>query len=272
MGDLTVAVGQAPPVCGNVDANVSTACELLAEAARAGASLLVLPELFLCGYDIEAIARDPQRHTVDLDGPEFSRIGTACREHRISVVIGASIRTPSGSANAAAAVSSEGRILGAYEKTHLWNREQGVFVSGMELLAIDADGFQLGLGICYDAGFPEFCRAHVLAGADALVFVSAFGEGDERRRYDMYHPMRALENTVYVIVANASGPQGGVLFPGRSAVFDPSGIALARIDEPRGIAVTTLRSEELAHARAALPYLQDRRDPLPPVRLVKDHR
>lgn len=272
MDGLIVAVGQAPSDCGNIEANLASAAGLATEAARAGAELLVLPELFLCGYDVEGIARDPARHAVEPDGPELARLGSVCAEQRIGLVIGTCLRTQAGLLNAATVLSQTGKILGSYAKSHLWDAERRVFLSGTELVALEVRGMRLGIGICYDAGFPEPCRAHTLAGADALVFSSAFAEGDERRRYEMYHPMRALENTVYVIVANASGHQGSATFFGRSGIFDPRGIPVAVVEESRGIAVATLRRDDLVRDRESLPYLRDRRDPLPPIRELEQSR
>jgi predicted amidohydrolase len=233
---------------------------MVAEAAVAGADLLVLPELFLCGYDMDGIRRDPDAYAVDVDGPELSRIGAACRAHEITTIVGACVRTSSGLANSAVVVAADGRVLGSYAKTHLPNEERGVFVAGDTLLALGIKEFRLGIGICYDEGFPEFCRAHVLAGADVLVFASAFDDGDPRRRFDLYPPSRALENTAYVVVANAFGWQGGVHYFGRSAVFDPAGRTLMTVRDPGDLKTVSLSGAAVAQARSRYTYLRDRRD------------
>lgn len=272
MDELRVGVGQAPSECGNIAPNVATAAALATEAAQAGANLLVLPELFLCGYDLEGIARDPEAYSVELNGPELARLGSACEAEGIAVVIGACLRTPAGLLNAVVVLSETGALVGSYAKTHLWEGERTIFLSGTELASFETHGMRLGLGICYEAGFPEIGRAYALAGANALLFSAAFAEGDERRRYEMYHPMRALENTVHVIVANASGPQGGAMFFGRSGIYDPRGNSVAVVESARGIAVATLRHADIDRAHESLPYLRDRRDPLPPIHELEQPR
>jgi len=61
-----------------------------------------------------------------------------------------------------------------------------------------------------------------MRGAELIVYPSAFLEGEEKHRYHLYYPTRALENTVYVAVSNLSGEADGLMFFGESAIFDPA--------------------------------------------------
>ncbi len=67
MATIRIAVGQAAAVSGEIPQNVVTAVRLVEQAGDHGAAILLLPELFLCGYDLDAIARDPERFTIQAD-------------------------------------------------------------------------------------------------------------------------------------------------------------------------------------------------------------
>lgn len=259
-----MAVGHAPSVPGQVDANVESARALLALARESGARLLVLPELFLCGYDLDGLARAPEEYTVDLDGPELGAVAAACRGSGTGVVVGAALRRRHGLTNSAVVFDTYGGRVAVYDKAHLWEAERKVFVAGSALVRIEVSGVVVGLGICYDEGFPEFVRAYATAEppVDAVVFPAAFCAGDQERRYDLYHPARALENGCYVLAANAYGEVGDLSFFGRSAAYDPRARLGAEVIGARGIATIDVDHAEVLSAREDLAYLRDRRTDL----------
>jgi predicted amidohydrolase len=256
---LRLAVAQAPASCGDVMANVGTACRLLREAAEARACLVVFPELFLCGYAPAAIASDPGRFAIEPGDARVRSLAEECGRVGIAAVLGACTKGARGLANSAILIDSCGAVVEVYEKVHLWREERWVFSAGDRLLTWDLFGFRFGVAICYDAGFPEHARALALTGADVILCPSAFARGDEERRYGLYMPMRALENTLYVAAANALGSQGGCEFFGRSAVHDPTGRPVSAASEQEGVLVAVVRRSEIEEARRALPYLQERR-------------
>jgi predicted amidohydrolase len=259
MAAIRIAVGQAEAVSGEVSQNVATAVRLIEKAGERGAAILLLPELFLCGYDLGAIAHDPERSTVQVDGPELAPLQETCRHHGVSVVVGACLSAEQGRTNSALVIGDEGSILAVYDKIHLWTTEQSHFTPGNRHVLVEIAGFRAGLAICYDAGFPEHCRALALAGAELLLCPSAFSTGEEERRYDLYFPMRALENTVYLAVANLVGEADGQRFFGRSAIFAPSGAPLAVAGSGEDVIVAEISHDRLAETRQALRYLEHRR-------------
>lgn len=263
METLTVAVAQAPVEAANVAANAATAIRLLEEAAARGARLAVFPELFLGGYDLPGMEADPRPYGVAPDGAVVSELGAACRRLNITAVIGASVPHGGGWANGAIVLDRHGRHVATYNKIQLWATERAVFTPGDRYVMFGLDGFRIGVLICYDAGFPEHSRALARAGADLIVCPSAFARGDEERRYDLYFPQRALENTVYVAVANAVGEQGGLSMFGRSCVFGPRGTLLCAAGSGRDVAVAQLDKQTLMSARRDLPYLSELRTDIP---------
>jgi len=263
MDSLSVAVAQAPVEAGNVPANAATAVRLLEEAAAGGAQLAVFPELFLGGYDLPGMAADPRPYGVTPDGNVLRELAGACRRLGIAAVIGASVPHAGGWANGAIVLDHHGRHVATYNKIQLWATERAVFTPGDRYVMFGLHGFRIGVLICYDAGFPEHARALALAGADVVVCPSAFARGEEERRYHLYFPQRALENTVFVAVANAVGDQGGLAMFGRSSVFGPRGTLLCAAGSGREVAVARLDRQALLSARRDLPYLSDLRWDIP---------
>lgn len=262
MSATRIAVGQAAAISGDVPHNVATACRLVAGAASQGAALLLLPELFLCGYDLDAMARAPERMAIAPDDAVLDPLRAVCRDAELTVVTGACLRKVRGYANSALIIGNDGTTRAVYDKIHLWTSELPHFVPGETPVLLEIAGFPTGLAICYDAGFPEHCRALALAGAELILCPSAFSRGEEERRYDLYFPMRALENTVFLAVANLVGSAAGLDFFGRGAVFDPSGAPLAVAGDAEAVIVAEIGHDRLAAVRGDLRYLEHRRPEL----------
>src|SRR5947208_15839524 len=95
---LLVAAGQTACTALDIPANVAAAADLVRLAAGRGADLLVLPELFLTGYELAAIAADPASHTVGPADPRLQPLAAACAGTRTAVVVGAPTRDPASGA------------------------------------------------------------------------------------------------------------------------------------------------------------------------------
>lgn len=265
---VNIALGQARSAPGDLAANLATAVRLTGEASRAGARLLALPELFSCGYDPGAVARSADRHlltappphTAPAPGALLAPLARAAADAGIWVVLGAALAQGRGRPyNAVLVLAPDGTVAGHYAKAHLWGAERDAFSPGERLVAVEVEGVTLGLGICYDAGFPEFARAHRRAGAHAVLYCSAFAEGATEHRYDVYHPARSVENGVYTLVSNAVGDLAGERYFGRSGAWHPDGRLLTALGGTEGVRVVTVDPAETARVRKELPYLDELR-------------
>lgn len=268
---LTIALGQEPSVPGDLAANLGLATRLVDEAARRGARVLALPELFSCGYDPGSIRTDPDgwsltappAGTAPPRGSPLAPLAAAAAEAGVWVLLGSAVATAGRPHNAVLVIDPYGRARGHYGKTHLWQEERDVFAPGTGLVMIEDGGVTLGIGICYDAGFPELTRAYALAGAHAVLFCSAFATGPTEYRYGVYHPARAVENTVTTLVVNAVGDIAGEHYFGRSGAWNPEGRPLANCpDDVSDLCVVNVSPAETAAVRCGLPYLTDLRTDL----------
>ncbi len=253
---LRVAAAQAESVPGDVERNVAMAVALVESAARDGARVVVLPELFLTGYAPEAWTHD---QAVTADDPRLRPLRDAAAEQRVVVVAGAAVRRAAGTTTLSLlVVDPAGEVDAAYDKQHLFSDERAFFTAGDHGASIVVDGWELGLGVCYDGCFPEHAAAAARDGASAYLCPSAYYTGSEHRR-DLYYPARALDNGMYVVFAGLTGRCGEHDFNGGSAVYDPEGRPLARTgDEIGAVVVADLARAEVERVRAEHPMGRER--------------
>jgi predicted amidohydrolase len=276
MRPLTVAAIQAEAAPGDVAGNAVRAARLAGSAADLGATLLVLPELFLPAYDPPALRGSPEKTDVAADGEgwvadaRLDPLRAAAAERAAVIVVGAAVRRPDGRRTCAALVVDRGgRVAAPYDKQHLCGpEEKDLFIPGTRGATLDVDGWRLGLGVCYDGCFPEHARAAAVAGAHGYLCPSAYLVGSAHRR-DVYYAARALDNTMYVVFANPVGGVAPWCFNGGAAIYDPEGRPVARgADEGEAVVVATLDAAEVERVRAAHEMLAEHRTDLGTDRVV----
>jgi 5-aminopentanamidase len=265
---LRVAAAQAQATPGDLAGNAVVAARLAAQAADQGATLVVLPELFLPAYHPPALGADPAGTDLAADGDgrvadaRLDPLREAARDRGLVIVVGAAVRHPDRRRTCSSIVfDRSGDATAAYDKQHLCGPdEKALFVPGDRGATLVVDGWRLGLGICYDGCFPEHGRAAAADGAQAYLCPSAYLAGSQHRR-DVYYAARALDNTMYVVFANPVGGDPPWRFNGGSAVYDPEGRPLVRApDDGAAVVVADLDPAELARVRAEHPMLADRLD------------
>ncbi len=228
------------------------------QAAFAGAQLLVLPELFLTGYNIGAQALRAGAEAVD--GPAAAQAAAIARQSGVALLYGYPERGADGRLyNSALLLGHAGETLANYRKTHLFgDMERAVFSPGeAPFVLADLAGTRVGLLICYDVEFPELVRGLAVRGAGLVAVPTAL-----MRPYHfvprMMLPVRAFENQVFLIYANRCGMESGMDYVGESCIVAPDGSALARAGAQEALLTATLDDAAMAESRAANTYLRDR--------------
>jgi predicted amidohydrolase len=261
---LRIAAAQACPEPGDVVANTATAAALVREAAdHAGARVVVFPEKFLTGYEPDLVRADPENCAVRAGGDDrLDPLLTACRDTGTVAIVGTAVHDAGSLSVSALVLDADGRWAARYDKQMLFRTERDLYRPGLRGLSLDVDGWRLGLGVCYDSGFPEHARAAALDGCHAYVVGALFSVGNGYHESRMWFPSRAFDNTMYAVLANHVGSTGGWNTCGSSAVWDPTGRLVAEAGEDgRELVVADLDPDRLRAARAAHPVLDDLRDP-----------
>ncbi len=227
MSSYRVAAVQMEPKLGRLDENLGRILEMLDQAARAGARLVVFPECALSGYGF-ASRGDGFAHAVPIDGPAVGRVAALCAKLDCFCIFGLLERAGEALYNACALVGPAG-LVASYRKIHLPFLGVDMFVNpGDRPFAVhEAGGARLGMHICYDAGFPESARVLTLLGAEILVLPTNWPTHSECAAEHMI-PTRAMENVVYVMAVNRVGEESGFRFIGASSIVDTTGRVLAK--------------------------------------------
>lgn len=255
---LRIATVQTRAVAGDIPANVAQAAELIREAARAGARLVLFAEKILSGYEPELIRTDPAKYAVQPDDPRLAPIAEACRETGTAAVVGAAVQDGADLRVSALVLGPDGGFVTRYDKQHLFKAEREHYRPGTAGCTLELDGWRLGLGVCYDSGFPEHARAAALDGCHAYLVGALFSRGHGHHESRTWFPARALDNTLYTVLANHIGHTGGWHTCGGSAVWGPDGRLVAEASEDRReLVVVDLDPTVLRHTRETEPLLAD---------------
>ncbi len=253
----------------DVDRNLATAQRLMAEAADAGVRLVALPEYFcLLGRsdrDKLAIAE------VAGDGAIQACLAAAAQRLGLWVIGGTlPLRTddPQRVRNSLLVWNPQGQQVARYDKMHLFAFDNGserydegrVLEAGSQAVALDIEGWRVGLSICYDLRFPELYRKLMQPPCDLIVVPSAFTHTTGAAHWELLLRARAVENQCYVLAPAQGGlHENGRRTWGHSLLADPWGDVLAIQPEGEAVVAGVLDRARLAAVRAQLPALLHRR-------------
>lgn len=258
-----VAVAQMNSMPGEVSRNLEKAEKLIRAAASLGAELVVLPETFSTGFDIES---DIPVIAESVPGRTTERISVLCRELGIFFFASMIEKEKSKYFNTGVFIGPDGRLMAKYRKVHLFDVEKRIFTEGDQPAIIKTELGTFGLTICMDLLFPEYIRGLVLKGAEYILNTTnwlRWGPPDEWG-WSHLQPralarIRALENTVGLAMASQWGQEGAFTKFGYSCIVSPSGRILAGIEEGEGVVVHELSMDRVEEWRKIATYLEDRK-------------
>lgn len=251
---LRLALGQAPAALSGTAARLAWLDSILPDVADR-ADLLLLPELFACGYNIsDAIVTRAET----VDGPTAQAVAARARQYRTAIHYGFAETAPEGLFNAALCFGPDGMQLSHQRKLAIPpGFERGYFEAGQGCHLFDFHGLKIATLICYDAEFPETARHVTGLGAQLVLVPTALGS-DWGWVANRMIPTRAYENGVYLAYANSAGTENGMQFLGCSVIASPDGQEAARAGADPEILFADIDPARVHVAQARLPYLTDR--------------
>ena len=268
------------------EANFDSALRLVREAARRGANIVCLPELFRAQYFCQ---REDQRLfdlAEPIPGPSTKRLSEVARETHVSIVASLFERRAAGLYhNTAVTLNPDGAIASVYRKMHIPDDplyyEKYYFTPGdLGFQAVDTAVGRIGTLVCWDQWYPEGARLTALQGAEVLFYPTAIGWHPAEKeefgvaQYDAWQTIQrahAIANGVYVAAVNRVGHErGDVLgnradglgleFWGGSFLADPFGRVIAKAShEKEELIVGEIDLGLLEDTRRNWPFLRDRR-------------
>lgn len=254
MKELRVAAIQFNITLGEVEANLKKVKAALERVAAQGVKLVVLPEMWSCGYlypRLPELARETPRVLAEMQAL-CARLGL--------VSVGSLPEPEETNIYNTAYVIDQGEIVGSYRKLHLFSamREDQFLCAGGKSLVVDTSVGRLGLAICYDLRFVELFRKLALEGAE-IICLPAEWPKPRQEHWKTLLRARAIENQLFVIAANCCRVQGKLDFVGLSQIISALGEVLQIAGEEDTELIATLDFAEMEKYRQQIRILHDRR-------------
>jgi len=261
--------------------NLDKAAARVEEAARLGAEVVCLPELFRSQYFCQREDAALFDLAEPVPGPSTERLSAAARAASVAVVVPVFERRAAGLYhNSAAILDADGSLRGLYRKMHIPDdpafHEKYYFAPGdLGFQAFDVRPGRIGVLICWDQWYPEGARLTALRGAAALFYPTAIGwhphekaqhGAAQRDAWRTVQRGHAISNGVYVAAVNRVGlepgaaGQAGLEFWGTSFLCDPFGVVVAEAStDQEEILVGEIDPGRIEEVRRNWPFLRDRR-------------
>jgi len=265
----------------DVNKNLKKAVEWVKKAAKQGAEVVCLPELYRSQYFCQKEDTSLFDLAETIPGTSSIAFQKAAKENKVSIIVPIFEKRANGLYhNTAIIINSDGKILGTYRKMHIPDDpafyEKYYFTPGdLGFKAFQTKTGKIGTLICWDQWYPEGARLTALQGATTLFYPTAIGwHPYEKEQYgkaqrDSWITIQrshAIANGVYVASANRVGfektveTQPGLEFWGSSFICDPQGVMLAEAStDKEEILIAEVDLTHLEDIRRNWPFLRDRR-------------
>ncbi|WP_287477193.1 N-carbamoylputrescine amidase [Anaerostipes sp.] len=258
----------------NIEENLLKAEDMIREAAKQGANIILLQELFETPYFCQRqdFSYFDLAKTLEED-PAVQHFKDIARE--LNVVLPISFYEKAGNTafNSVAVIDADGSVLGIYRKTHIPDglpyAEKFYFTPGDTGFKVWKTKFGIiGVGICWDQWFPECARGMALLGAELLFYPTAIGNEPILQHDSMPHWRHCMQghaaaNIMPVIASNRVGTEKDgteMTFYGSSFIADEHGELTAEMDrESEGVITAEFDLDEIAKRRREWGVFRDRR-------------
>ncbi len=220
---MRVAVLQAPSPIGDIANACAQAERALGAAGAMGAQALVLPEVWLQGYnypDIPSVALAP-------DSPPLHRLAAAAKASNCALIVGYAEATDGAIWNSALCIDATGHITANYRKMQLYGaREKAVYLPGTGYVTFDLAGHKAAILICYDIEFAPHVQALAAMGV-TLICVPTANMAPFTHVVRHTVPAMAANHGLAIAYANYCGSEGDLAYVGGSQIVGPHGEVLA---------------------------------------------
>ena len=249
--------------------NLRRAQAALGQAARQGAQLAMLPEMFNCPYENPCfpVYGEPA------GGETWQFLSRMARELGLYLAGGSVPELEGGKVyNTCYFFSPEGEELARHRKVHLFDidvpggqrfKESDTLTAGDQITVVDTPLGKIGLAICFDIRFSELFRVMGARGAQIILVPAAFNMTTGPVHWDLAFRSRAVDNQLFVAGCSPARDTGASYVAyGHSLVCNPWGTVVAQLDEKAGVQVAELDLDDLARYRGQIPILSGRRTDL----------
>ncbi len=258
--------------------NIRNAINKINIAAKKGAKIICLPELFLTKYFCQVENHKNFNLAEKIPGPSSNLFSTLAKELKIILIISLFEKKTSGLYhNSCIVINEKGKLLGKYRKMHIPDDpqfyEKFYFAPGdLGFKSFKTSKGNLGTLVCWDQWFPEAARLTALKGAEIIFYPTAIGwHPREKKEFgksqlDSWLSIQrshAIANGIYVAAINRVGTEKQsnkkIEFWGNSVIFDPSGNVVKKANLKENILVCEIDFKKVETSRQHWPFFRDRR-------------
>jgi agmatine deiminase len=273
-------------VSDDLDFNLNKSIERTREAAKRGAQIICLQELFRTRYFPQWDKLDVSALAETIPGKSTESFSLLAKELQIVIIVPVYEKDDIGYYNSVVVIDADGSLLPTYRKVHIPQDplfyEKNYFTPGEEIQVYQTRYARFSVLICYDQWFPEVARVAALRGAEIIFYPTAIGwikdeeypeDGDWHDAWETVQRSHAIANCVYVAAVNRVGQEEDLLFWGSSFACDSFGKVLARAscrDEEVLVAELDLSKNEMV--QEGWGFFRNRRPDVywPLIEMVRD--
>lgn len=280
MRKIVVAATQMQCSC-NREENIANAEGLIRDAAKNGANIILIQELFETLYFAQVVDYENFKFAQEVEGhPMIQRMCALAKELNVVLPISFFEKSNNCFFNTIVVIDADGEKLGTYRKTHIPDDpgyyEKFYFSPGDTGFQVwDTKFAKIGVGICWDQWFPEAARIMVLMGAELLFYPTAIGtfavptdqidsQPDDYHHWQNTMLGHAAANMVPVIASNRIGVESmnetSIRFYGASFISDNIGNKKVEANtQDESILTAEFDLDQLAAYRREVCVFRDRR-------------
>ncbi len=265
---------------------MTKAAEKIEEAAKKGAQIICLQELYRTRYFPQQANLDAKGLAEIIPGESTRLFSKLAKKHNIVIVAPLFEKAKNGKFyNSAVVIDSDGKLLGIYRKAHIphdpYFYEKNYFEAGdTDYMVFQTTFAKIGVLICYDQWFPEPARINALKGAEIIFYPTAIGyvkgysseDGDWYDAWKTVQRAHAITNGVHIAAVNRVGEEGELEFWGGSFICDSFGKLLGEASNAKEeVLIVTVDLSKNKKIQEGWGFLRNRRpDTYDP--LVKDNK
>ena len=245
----------------NKAANIAEAVHRIGQAAEGGAQVVVLPECFNSPYGPKYF---PEYAEAVPEGETCTAMAKVAKAHNVHIIAGSIPEKSSDGKlyNTSTAYSPTGEMIAKYRKIHLFKintpeitfDESETLSGGSSLSTVDLPGVKAGLGICFDARYPQIAQLYAQLGTGLLVYPGAFNMLTGPIHWQLTAKARAIDSQQFVIFCSpARLPESDYVAYGHSLVVDPWGKVLVEAEDGPDVVFADLDITLVDRIRSSLP-------------------
>ncbi|XP_043721245.1 omega-amidase, chloroplastic-like [Telopea speciosissima] len=250
--------------------NIARARKAIEDAAKRGAQLVVLPEMWNCPYAFENFSKYAEDFD-DVDAsPSFSMLTEVAHDQGVTIV-GGSIPERCGDQlyNTSCVFGTDGKLMDKHRKMHLFDvnipgdisfKESNTFTPGEKPTIVDTDVGRIGIGICHDMRFPELGMLYAQRGAHLICYPGAFNMHTGELLWELAQRARAADNQVFVVTCSPARESSGCyMIWGHSTLSGPFGEIIATTGHEETTVIADIDYSIIQLRRENLPLYRQRR-------------